>query len=325
LRDIVAAVFGTTSSSRVIARRPAARAAWRAATAYACEHDCLVPRELPEYFVDRYAFSMPKWSALIFRPPMPGFPRDHTAHQRADILRRFLRPSRALGGWQANPEEPTSLTPFYGCLRAMWSDFARAKALPTGLLDIPDATHWTWLDVFNDSVFYPRRPAIPGPVFADLIDERDREVARDQFGDGWAIDFYCFMQQVHESIHRAQTGEPLLNELVQASLWIAFLDHNPELWVLQRNTRTGACAVREMAAVSSNPWLADSAVASGLDTARLVDERFDDGAYFRCCHLAYKFDANKIKYSSYLDHISRLLRNAAHGRARHLVSCRFRV
>ena len=323
--DIVAVVFGTTSSSRITARRPAARAAWRAATAYASEHDYLVPSELPGYFVDRYAFGMLRWPALIFRPAMPGFPRDHTARQRADILRRFLRPSHALGGWQANPEEPTSLSPFYGHLRCMWSDFAQAKALPIGLLDVSDATQWTWLDVFNDSVFYPRRPAIPGPVFADLIDDQDRKAARDQFGDGWAIDFYCFMQQVHESIHTAQTGEPLLNEVVQASLWIAFLDHYPELWVLQRNTRTGVCAVREIAAVSSNPWLADSAVASGLDTARLVDERFDDGTYFRCCHLANKFDASKIKYSLYLDHVSRLLCHAAHERAQHPASCRFRV
>ena len=268
---------------------------------------------------------MLRWPVLISRLAMPGFPRNHTAHQRADILRRFLRPSRALGGWQANPEEPTSLSPFYGHLRFIWSDFAQARALPTGLLDVPDATHWTWLDVFNDSVFYPRRPAIPGPVFADLIDEQDRKVARDQFGDGWAIDFYCFLQQVHESIHRAQTGEPLLNEIVQASLWVAFLDRNPELWVLQRNTRTGGCAVREIAAVSSNSWLADSAVASGLDTARLVDERFDDGTYFRCCHLANQFDANKINYSAYLDQVSQLLRRAGHERARRPASCRFRA
>jgi hypothetical protein len=318
-------VFRTTSSSRIIARRPAACAAWRAATAYASEHDHLVPSELPGYFVDRYAFSMLRWPVSIFRHVMPGFPRDHTARQRADILRRFLRPSRALEGWQANPEGPTSLSPFYGHLRSMWSDFARAKALPTRLLDVPDATHWTWLDVFNDSVFYPRRPAIPGPIFADLIDEQDRRVARDQFGDGWAIDFYCFLQQVHESVHRAQTGEPLLNEIVQASLWIAFLDHYPELWLLQRNTRTGACAVREIATVRSNPWLVDSAVASGLDTARLVDEQFDDGTYFRSCHLANQFDANKINYSAYLNQVSQLLRPAAHERARHPASCRFRV
>jgi hypothetical protein len=256
---------------------------------------------------------------------MPDFPRDHTARQRVDILRRFLRPSRALGGWQADPEGPTSLSPFYAHLRRLWSDFAAAKALPTGLREVPDATHWTWLDVFNDSVFYPRRPAIPGPVFADLIDEQDRKVARDQFGDGWAIDFYCFLQQVHESIHRAQTGEPLINEVVQASLWIAFLDHNPELWVLQRNTRTGACAVREIATVSSDPWLADAAIASGLDTARLVDGRFGDGVYFQCCQLANRFDANKIKYSQYLDHVSRLLRHATHERAPHHGPCRFRA
>lgn len=318
-------MFGTTSSSRITARRPAARAAWRAATSYASARDHLVPRELPGYFVDRYAFSMLRWPVLTFHPAMPDFPRDHTARQRADILRRFLRPSRALGGWQADPEEPTSLSSFYGQLRCIWSDFAAANALPAGLRDLPDATHWTWLDVFNDSVFYPRRPAIPGPVFADLIDEDDRQAARALFGNGWAIDFYCFLQQVHETIHQAQTGEPLLNEIVQASLWIAFLDHNPELWVLQRNTRTGACAVREIAAVSSNPWLADSAVASGLDTARLVDERFDDGTYFRCCHLANKFDANKINYSAYLDQVSRLLRCAARERAPHPASCQFRA
>src|SRR5262245_4748633 len=65
--DIIAAVFGTTSSSRIIVRRPAARSAWRAATAYASEHDCLVPSELPGYFVDRYAFSMLRWPVSIFR------------------------------------------------------------------------------------------------------------------------------------------------------------------------------------------------------------------------------------------------------------------
>ena len=221
-------------------------------------------------------------------------------------------------------EDPTSLSPFYGHLRRMWSDFAQAKALPTELLDIPDAKHWTWLDVFNDSVFYPRRPAIPGPIFADLIDEDDRKVARDQFGDRWAIDFYCFLQQVHESIHRAQTGEPLLNELVQASLWIAFLDRYPELWVLQRNTRTGACAVREIATVTSNPWLADSAVASGLDTARLVDEQFDAGTTFGAVISPTNSTRTRsIIRRTWVTFPAAAL--AAHERARHPVSCPFRV
>lgn len=199
------------------------------------------------------------------------------------------------------------LTPFYQELRSRWNTFARRHGLPASLVSIPDASGRTWLDVFNDSVFYPRRPAIPGPIFFDLIAEQDRLLAVHLFGPGCVIDFYCFLQQVHESIHKVQVGEPLLNELVQAAIWVAFLNDSPELWTMQRNSVSGACAVRELDTVRQHPQLVQAALATNLDTATLVDRSCREGTYFRCCLLANAFDANRFRYADYLARVSVLL------------------
>lgn len=270
--------------------------------------DPLIPYEMPGYFVDRFAFALARsripWSRGVQVPPrVPAL--SHA--DRVARFRDFLQPCESLGGWRADPTEPPVLSGFYVELLACWKEFVDESGLPSMLAKIRDAREGTWLDVFNSSVFYPGRPTIPGATFFDLIDSDDRAQATSMFGPQCAVDFYCFVQQVHESIHGCQVGEPLMNELVQAAHWIRFLDRFPDLWVLQRNSATGACAVRELMAVRRVPGLFEASVSSGLDTGVLVDCITEPGTYFRTCLIAASFDQGRLRYARYLEEATRLL------------------
>jgi len=114
-------------------------------------------------------------------------------------------------------------------------------------------------------------------------------------------------------VHKRQVGEPLLNEVVQVSLWVAFLDTAPELWALQRGG-PGAGMVREEAVVRARPWLVGAAVWAGLDTAVLVDGTCGSGAYVACLRLAAGFDRGCVRDEGYPGGGGALLEPAAGAR-----------
>ena len=226
---------------------------------------------------------------------------------RTRLLSSFCVPTQTLCGWQPKPEQPTGLTEFYWQLRARWAAFAADVGLPREVSDLMDATECTWEEVFAQTVFYPRGPAIPGATFHDLISDLDRQTIRCDYGPHAPIDFYCFIQQVHETVHMTQTGEPLLNEIVQASLWIEFLDRNPDLWTFQRNSKTGRSAVREISLVRKLPGLWEDAINADLDTAAMIENRYAPGTYFMLCLWANRFDAKLVRYTGYLSGVARTM------------------
>jgi len=120
------------------------------------------------------------------------------------------------------------------------------------------------------------------------------------------------MGQVHERVHQFQTGEPLLNEVVQAAIWSRFLTEE-SLWAYQRDTRREL--VREMTVVNEFPELFDAALASGLDTAAMMADLGVGTAYFACCLLANRFDAGLLRYDQYLQQLLGLLRVRGNRRA----------
>jgi len=110
---------------------------------------------------------------------------------------------------------------------------------------------------------------------------------------------------VHERVHRCQTGEPLLNEVIQAAIWARFLSEEG-LWGFQRDSdRT---LVREIRIVREFPELFVSALECRLDTAKMTASFAAKNAYFAFCLLANRFDAGFISYDKYLNHLAKLLR-----------------
>jgi hypothetical protein len=166
----------------------------------------------------------------------------------------------------------------------------------------------TWADVFAGSVFFPRPPVFLGATFWDQLSDKARRSLVNEYGPSAPIDFFCFILQVHETVHTAQVGEPLLNEVVQAALWIDFLDAH-DLWAFQTGA-DGAPLVREHHLVRDHSTLAASALAAGLDTAVMVDGIAPTDAYVNCCAAAARFDRGLMRYAEYLDLTSKILLHA---------------
>jgi hypothetical protein len=260
---------------------------------------------MPGYFADRYAFALRASLKRLKRPPSPALPRRATSRSRDDYLDHYLLPTAGLDGWRPILHAPTGVGDFYGELCALWCAHCRRLELPTDVAYLPDARVLTWRQIFDASVFYPRPPVFRGATYWDtLSEERRRHILR-VFGKGAPVEFYCFMQQVHETIHAVQKGEPLLNEIVQAALWIEFLDTS-RLWDFQRRS-DGSGMVREENVVRRHDRLAELAVRAGLDTAMLVDAIAPTDAYLLCCTVANLFDRRQITYATYLSLVSDLL------------------
>lgn len=260
---------------------------------------------MPGYFADRYAFGLLRSPRDIGRVAVPRLTEADVA-ARSETLRRACVPVRSLSGWRADADEATRLSPFYGEIRDQWREFSREIGLPRGVADLSDARAETWREVFDRSVFYPRPPAITGPSYFERLSVTERELIRARFGTRSPIDFFCLMQQVHETVHLHQTGEPLLNEVVQAGLWIAFLERSG-LTSFQRTSTTGGWLVREAAVVRDHPWIVPTAVDANLDTARLIDHIGTGATYFACCAWAHRFDRGDFRYSDYLDGLNAIL------------------
>ncbi len=295
------------STTRVVSRRPLARAQWRMTVRHLPIGQSAPPKRLPGYFVDRYSFALlgdggvAPVAGLGFNPAL-------LFERRVDVVRRNVRPCASLGGWVPDPSSIVDVGEFYAELRHRWCEFASAAGMPVAAATLPDARSMRWVELFDQSVFIPRGPAIPGAVYFDRLPPAQQSRVQQKFGTRSPIDFYCLMQQVHEGMHFVQRGEPLLNEVVQASVWMSFLD-SARLWCFQRNECSGDDLVRESATVRELDDLMIRALEAGLDTAALIDRLVGPGGYYLCCLLANRFDHGAFTYGTYLDAIRQVLRH----------------
>jgi len=296
------------STQRIMSRRLTA-AWWWNLHAPKFHHDRWLPRSIPGYFIDRYAFWLAKpIERFGYRPRPPKFNRRALGRTRDEYLRRYLLPSTALGGWMPIPSMATGVGDLYDELRSLWLAQCYRVGLVGSVTRIPDVRELTWRDIFDASVFYPRPPVFRGATYWDrLPDERRRRLIA-TYGSGAPVDFYCFMQQVHETVHAAQTGEPLLNEIVQAAIWTRFLDAN-SLWAFQTRS-DGTAMIREYHVIRQHNHLLEQAVAAKLDTAVLLDRLAPTDAYELCCTAASVFEHSKINYARYLDVVCIILTRA---------------
>ena len=264
--------------------------------------DPAAPIALPDYFVDRYAarrhpLLAGPWAtfeakAVPSRPPA------------ARAWKAVLRPSDRLDGWIPKPESLTQVGRLYRRLACDWKQFVSDQGLPPAAGVLPDASVLTWAEILHRSVHYPGPPVFAGANYLDALSQDQAQHLLAQYGARGAIDFFCFMAQVHEHMHFLQTGEPLLNEVVQAATWTAFLS-NRDYAFFQGGDDLGL--VREYRVVSRQPRLLAAAIDSSLDTAATVRRLGVDGTYFACCALACAFDLGRIRYGGYLDKLDSLL------------------
>jgi hypothetical protein len=290
----------------IVAEREQVKEVWQAAAAEATALDAKYPASAPGYFLDRYGFARLRSGSEITRTEAPRYTR-HDFDERERRLDRFMVPAAAIGGWVPVAAEESGVGPFYEDLRKRWAVYASGIGLPRSLGEIANAAELTWREIFDDSVFYPAGPAIPGATFMDTIDDANRRQVLRTWGPKGPVDFFCLMHQVHENLHKFQTGEPLLNEVVQAAVWVGFLDANPDLWAFQIASDGGASAVRELRLVRRLDSLVEAAVRAGLDTARMVEAWWAPGTYFLTCLLANRFDGRQVRYNTYLNMLGLVL------------------
>lgn len=296
-------VAAARNSSEITPHRAAARQAWAAAMRPYEPLDPRVPREMPGYFCDRYAYAI---AAARPSPDIPGFDVATGPARFNELVTATWQPCDALGGWVPATEEVATLGDFYDQILVDWLLFARSNGLPSELVALQSARGQRWIDIAADSVFFPRPPAIPGANYFDFLSPDDRRRGIRAFGPNAPIDFFCLMLQVHEAVHRCQVGEPLFNEIVQAAIWMRFLDEYG-YWSMQRNTETGRICVLEFAVVRAHEWIFNAALHAGLDTAMLFREFPLDGGYGEACAIAARFDAGELRYGGYLKAIAALL------------------
>lgn len=290
----------------IVAEREQVMEAWQAAAAEAAAFDARYPASAPGCFLDRYGFARLRSGSEITRVEVPRYTR-HDFDERERRLDRFMVPAAAMGGWVPVAGEESGVGPFYEDLRERWAVYASGIGLPRSSGEIANAAELTWREVFDGSVFYPAGPAIPGATFMDTIDDANRRLVLRAWGPRGPVDFFCLMHQVHENLHKCQVGEPLLNEVVQAAIWVGFLDANPELWAFQVASDGGASAVRELPLVRRMDSLVEAAVLAGLDTAQILEASWAPGTYFLTCLLANRFDGRQVRYNTYLNLLGHVL------------------
>jgi hypothetical protein len=258
---------------------------------------------MPGYFLDRYAYQVAKHG---IRPEMPGFDVGAALARFREVVDQSWVPAEALNGWRPSTDQRVEPGPFYGDLGRGWEQYVHDRHLPDSIATVPDAGRLTWEEIAMDSVFYPRPPAIPGANYLDYLAPQDIDEILRRWGEQSAKDFFCFMLQVHEKIHSLQTGEPLVNEVVQCAVWSGFLDYS-RLWVFQRNSQTDYRLPLEYDAVAAAPWLLDSIQAAHFDSLRAFSQVGSADTYIALCGLAEAFDRGEFRYKAYVSEATKVL------------------
>jgi hypothetical protein len=269
---------------------------------------------LPGYFVDRYALLVCAGRSDLAASAINAQIEDWATSEPeyADRIQQNWVPTDSLAGWVPTDDDPPADTPFGLWLRDCWAAYVTELNLPAAIADVAPVSGESWLSLTRRSVFYPSLPAIPGANYFDFLDESDRQAAVSRFGPTAAIDFFVFMLQVHENGHLIQIGEPLTNEILQAAIWVGFLDKE-DLWSLQRNSITGRSCCLELALVRAHPDLL-RLPAITYDSAISFSTTYSYPAYLLVGAWGHCFDSGGLRYGQYLDGVRVILTDLAdHG------------
>jgi len=296
-------------ASSITVHRAEVAAEWERAVGNFASLDDRIPARLPGYFADRFAFVA---AERLTGPIVPGFDLPAALESRDQVIERFRRPAVSIGGWVPELGSPTGLGDAYAEFLSLWREFiTRHNVFPKPFCPL-DRSKGTWREVFDDSVFYPRPPAIAGAEFFDRLGDGNRKAIIARWGASAPIDFFCLMHQFHETIHRNQVGEPLLCEVVQAAIWARFV-LECGLSDFQHDPATGLSCIRESDLIARHSWLFEHSISGGLDTAQMIDAVAPSGTYWLLCRWANLFDQGCFNYNQYLNGVSDILDKALHG------------
>lgn len=179
------------------------------------------------FFIDKYSFR--SWVAQ----EVPATKLDLTSVPETDFsalfgsydetVRQSVVGSKILGTKAPIVDEPVVRSAFLDDQFGAWQAHLSCNGI-----DLPSETiDWYFsvplLEVYRNSVFYPRFPVLWGPNYFGRIADQDREHIIQTYGESAVWDFYFLMMVCHEQSHLMQKGEPILNEIAHAILWVDYV------------------------------------------------------------------------------------------------------
>lgn len=185
------------------------------------------PEAPPHFFIDKYSFrswlgeTVSNARGELISVPEVDFSSQFASYE--GTVRQSVVGSKVLGTNAPNVDEPIVRSSFLDEQFGAW----RSHLARNGI-DLPSETvDWYFsvplLEVYRNSVFYPRFPVLWGPNYFGRIADQDRKHIIETYGEGVVWDFYFLMMVCHEQSHLMQKGEPILNEIAHAILWIDFV------------------------------------------------------------------------------------------------------
>ena len=181
----------------------------------------------PAFFIDRCGFRhwLSSVSGVVSSEyiSIPEIDFRELFESYDDTVRKSIVGSKVLGTGAPHVDECVRRSQFLDDCFSDWQQHLARHGinLPTETID------WYFSvplhEVYRNSVFYPRHPVLWGPNYYGRIAGSDREHILSHYGDGAVWDFYFLMMVCHEQSHLMQKGEPILNEIAHAILWIDFV------------------------------------------------------------------------------------------------------
>lgn len=223
--------------------------------------------------------------------------------------------SKNFAGLPSYSYTPPSLTSkigvsdFRSLLFHKWREFVKGFDIGISEKCYQDPANLYWFEYFQNSCLFPRRPAMWGPTYFYKLSLKQQQVLVDSYGIQGIMDFFIFMQQVHEESHIQQKGEPMLSEFIHAWLWCKFIKE-ADLEIFQINDETSFSCNIERKWVTSVSF-------TKLEIKNLFEDTYFGSikyfshkiAYENICLTAFLFDHNLINYQEYLDIILEIFIN----------------
>ncbi|AFZ22045.1 hypothetical protein [Allocoleopsis franciscana] len=297
--------------------RTKARKQWLQNAMPAAQLHPKIPAQLPDYFLDRYAYrlfrSFSANRASSYEVRIPDFDLIAESQSWSSRLEKVLSGVPALNIPPPSLKDRIPELPLIDELLAKWRQYLEEFGVDVPPMYYRNPAGTYWIDFFQRSAHFPKLPAIRSPSFYERLSPRQQEFVLNKHGREGIIALYVFLQQTHEETHLLQKGEPMLCEVILAWLWCNFLGEN-NLWYWQKNDDNGISFNLE------KPW-ASRIFLSRADVRCLFKDTFlgtkavfgNRQIYDDLCLIAWLFDSKVVCYADYLEIVTSYFENRDNG------------